>query len=162
MRRVALAIGVGLGIGKVRYFPGTAGTLWGVLVYIIVALLGASWWWYIGILAVVFLAGVWASGRCEVLLGQKDHPSIVIDEVAGLLITLLGISFSPLALIVGFGLFRLFDIVKPFSIRRLQALPGGWGVMVDDVAAGLAANLVLRLIFVASTWVQPIIIMSRT
>jgi phosphatidylglycerophosphatase A len=102
----------------------------------------------IAILAATPLA-IWASGEAEKELGHDAHP-IVIDEVVGMMIAVWGVPRAAgappvLFLAAAFLLFRLYDIVKPFPIRRSQALPGGWGIVVDDVLAGIAANLTLRL-----------------
>ncbi len=88
-------------------------------------------------LAVVTLLGIWAGGRVERVLGRKDPGVIVIDEVAGMLLSVIGLPRSLPVLITAFLLFRLFDIWKPFPARESQALTGGMGVMVDDLIAGL-------------------------
>ncbi len=90
---------------------------------------------------------VWISGKAEDLFNSKDSSLIVIDEIAGLLVTLFLIPWSIKSVAVGFFLFRLIDIVKPFPIRWLeQKLSGGWGIVLDDVAAGICANVFLRLL----------------
>lgn len=91
----------------------------------------------------VTLLGVYSAGKVETLWG-KDSYRVVIDEVAGMAVTLLFMPLSPVTLAAGFVLFRFFDIIKPLGIRRLEKLKGGWGVMLDDVLAGVYANLVLR------------------
>ncbi|WP_242917854.1 phosphatidylglycerophosphatase A family protein [Pontibacter liquoris] len=88
--------------------------------------------------------GVWAAGKVEPLWG-KDDKKVVIDEVAGMCISLLFIPVTGATLLAGLVLFRFFDIVKPLYIRRLEKLRGGWGVMLDDVAAGIYANIILQL-----------------
>ena len=94
----------------------------------------------------VFAGGVWAAGVMETATGSHDPSEIVIDEVAGMWIALIGIPITWPGMVAAFLLFRLFDIWKPGPIDRLQNLPGGWGVMMDDVAAGaLAGGLVLLL-----------------
>ena len=97
------------------------------------------------LLIALFFLGVWSAARCESFWG-KDPGKVVIDEVVGMLIT---IGFMPLnftVMLTGFFIFRAFDIIKPPPIRRLEKLPRGWGIMADDVLAGLYANIVLRLI----------------
>ncbi|MFD2146419.1 phosphatidylglycerophosphatase A [Mucilaginibacter antarcticus] len=89
--------------------------------------------------------GVWSGNKVEPLWG-KDHSRVVIDELAGMFISLLFVPVTIPYLIAGFVLFRFFDIVKPLYIRRLEALPGGWGVMADDVLAGVYASLILQII----------------
>jgi phosphatidylglycerophosphatase A len=97
----------------------------------------------IAVLAVVVLVGTLAAHRAESFFGHDDR-RIVIDEVAGSLLAVVGMPATLGVAVAGFALFRLFDIAKPPPVYQLQALPGGWGVMADDVAAGLLANLVLR------------------
>ena len=90
-------------------------------------------------LVVVVLAGIWASHRVELLLGRKDPGLIVIDEVAGMMVSVALVPRSVAVLVCAFFLFRLFDIWKPFPAYQAQALPGGAGVMVDDLIAGVYA-----------------------
>jgi phosphatidylglycerophosphatase A len=101
-----------------------------------------------GILTIgILLLGVWLSARVEAIRGEKDSSVIVIDEIAGFLVTMFGLPFHWVTVFAGFLLFRLFDIAKPFPIRKIdQSLPGGWGVMLDDILAGVYANLGLRLL----------------
>jgi phosphatidylglycerophosphatase A len=96
--------------------------------------------------AVVSLLGVWAAARAAAAYRREDPAQVVIDEVAGMWLTLAGAAqVNAPSLAAGFVLFRLFDIWKPFPLRRLERLPGGWGVMADDLGAGLYAALVLSL-----------------
>ena len=100
-------------------------------------------------LTVVVVVGTWAAGRAEQLLGRKDPGAIVIDEVAGMTVSVLLFPPTLPMLVLGFVLFRVFDIVKPFPANVSQRLTGGIGVMVDDLIAGayaLAVMLVLRAI----------------
>jgi phosphatidylglycerophosphatase A len=105
-----------------------------------------------GIFLVVFIAiAIWASERSSKLLNRSDPSEVVIDEVAGFLLTLFLLSLSWLTLILGFVLFRFFDIFKPYPIKKLESIRGGLGIVLDDLMAGLYANLSLRLIlFVTS------------
>ena len=91
------------------------------------------------------MQGVRSANEVEVLWG-KDHNRVVIDEVAGMCITLLFIPVEIKYVALGLVLFRFFDIVKPLGIRKLEKWPGGWGVMADDVLAGIYANVVMQLI----------------
>jgi phosphatidylglycerophosphatase A len=98
---------------------------------------------YGGVVAALGLLGVWVSTEAEHLLGQKDASVIVVDEVVGMLIALWGLPLNRYVLVIlAFGLFRLFDILKPWP--ALERLPRGWGVMMDDVFAGLLAQGVWR------------------
>lgn len=92
----------------------------------------------------VTLIGIWAATEAEQLLDEKDASCIVIDEIAGILVASIALPVAWLPLIVAFALFRLFDIIKP--LPQLEAFPGGWGVMLDDLFAGLLAQLGVRLL----------------
>lgn len=93
----------------------------------------------------ITIQGVRSANEVEVLWG-KDHNRVVIDEVAGMCISLLFVPVEIKYVIAGLVLFRFFDIMKPLGIRRLEKWPGGWGVMADDVLAGIYANIVLQII----------------
>ena len=95
--------------------------------------------------AVIIILGIWIGNRVEKDWG-KDSSRVVIDEVAGMCISLLFIPVSIQWVLIGLALFRFFDIVKPLYIRKAEALPAGWGVMADDVLAGIYSNLVLQVI----------------
>jgi phosphatidylglycerophosphatase A len=162
---VALAVAT-CGVGLLPFAPGTWGSLVGVVLYLLaraasVRMLArgiASGWdatrlgtlqttTLLVIVCGVTLAGVWAATRAEKLLGRKDPGAVVIDEVAGQLITFAFVPFSSGAwvVILGFVLFRLFDIWKPYPVRRLESLESGLGIMADDVLAGFYAATVLAL-----------------
>lgn len=95
--------------------------------------------------SVSFIVGVYCAGKVEILWG-KDSNRVVIDEVLGMGVSLLFLPINFFTLTVGFILFRVFDISKPFYIRKTEALKGGWGVMIDDLLAGIYSNLLLHLI----------------
>ena len=145
---LAIAIATAGGAGFAPKAPGTAGSIVGVLVYILIeALHGGAY--YLHAIIFFFIVGIWASSRVEHRWGH-DAQRIVIDEVVGQMITF-GIAagryqLSAFYIALGFGLFRLFDIVKPFPIRRLERFRGGIGVVADDVGAGLYALGVLTLV----------------
>ena len=116
----------------------------GVLVYVLLQHL--SYPVFIGIVVLISVSGIFIAGEAEKLYGEKDCPCIVIDEIAGMLTTLVllpqGIGF----LFAGFIAFRIFDIVKPFPAGLAERrLPGGWGIMMDDILAGVYAGLVVRV-----------------
>jgi phosphatidylglycerophosphatase A len=144
----AIVIATAGGAGFSPKAPGTAGSAVGVLIYLLIEALHAGAY-YLHAIILLFIVGIWASSRVEYLWGH-DAQRIVIDEVVGQMITF-GIAagryqLSAFYVFLGFGLFRLFDIVKPFPIRRLEQFKGGLGVMADDVGAGLFALAVLSLI----------------
>ena len=101
--------------------------------------------------AVILILGTWSAGKVESEWG-KDSSKVVIDEVAGMCITLLAVPVRWQYVLIGLALFRAFDIIKPLYIRRMEKLNGGWGVMLDDVLAGIYSNLVLQLIVLMKIW----------
>ncbi|MFN8095296.1 MAG: phosphatidylglycerophosphatase A [Vicinamibacteria bacterium] len=92
----------------------------------------------------MFGLGVAAAGHVARSIGIEDPGLVVVDEVAGQWITLAALPFTPAVALAGFFLFRLMDVVKPWPARDLERLHGGWGIMLDDVAAGVMAHLALR------------------
>jgi phosphatidylglycerophosphatase A len=101
---------------------------------------------YAVLVVALFFAGVWAAAVHAAALGAPDPGPVVVDEVCGQLVALALLPAGWLPVAVSFALFRFFDIIKPGPIRRLERLPGGWGIMADDVGAGLAAAVLSRLI----------------
>ncbi len=134
----------GLGSGLLPRMPGTWGSLIAIPFFYVFNKLPL---WQYGILLIItFAVGVALCGYSEKAFRKKDHSSIVWDEMVGMWITLCHAPFRLDVLIVGFILFRIFDIFKPWPINWLQKhLPGGWGVMADDAAAGIAAWVLLQL-----------------
>jgi phosphatidylglycerophosphatase A len=143
-KRLVLALATWGGVGLLPGAPGTWGTLAALPLWWALAHLG-PWGYALGT-AVVLLAGWWAAGPAQDYLGRADHPAIVIDEVAGLLITLAGAPVSWAAAAAGFILFRTLDILKPPPIRWFSSgESGGLEVVVDDVVAGVLARLLLEI-----------------
>jgi phosphatidylglycerophosphatase A len=99
----------------------------------------------------IFAVGVWSAGKVEDKWG-KDSSKVVIDEVAGMCLTLLFVPVRWQYILCGLVLFRFFDIVKPLGIRKMEELNGGWGVMMDDMLAGLYSNIVLQGIVLSKLW----------
>jgi phosphatidylglycerophosphatase A len=138
----------GLGSGAAPVAPGTFGTLAAVPLYLLLVQLPLPY--YLLMLVVAFAAGIWLCGRTVQDLGVHDHGGIVWDEFVGFWITMLAAPPQWWWIIVGFVLFRLFDIAKPFPISYLDRhIKGGLGVMLDDAVAGSFAWLSLQLIAVA-------------
>ena len=132
------------GAGCVPKAPGTAGTLVAIPLYLLAAPL--PYWYFAGLTALMFLAGIAICDRCSRDLGVHDHPGIVWDEVVGYFVTMFAAPAGWLWWLAGFALFRLFDIWKPWPIRQLDVrVAGGFGIMLDDVVAGLFALAVLQL-----------------
>jgi phosphatidylglycerophosphatase A len=143
--RLVLLLATGFFIGYVPVAPGTFGTLIGLpLCYLLSGIqIGLS-----VILVALFIGlSITLASAAEKILSQKDAAQIVIDEIAGLLVTFVGLPFNLQTAVLGFIFFRVFDILKPVPIGWLDTrVSGGSGIVVDDVVAGIYANLVLRVI----------------
>jgi phosphatidylglycerophosphatase A len=143
-RRFAWVLATGLGSGLFPIAPGTAGSaaglaLWWAFHRVVTPGLGPE----LILVGVLLVAGAWAATEAERALGTTDPGPVVIDEVMGMCLTLVGTPLTWPVLLAGFLLFRVFDVVKPPPARRLERVPAGWGIMLDDLAAGLYAWLVL-------------------
>lgn len=142
--KVALVLSTWFGIGLFPVAPGTIGTLGAIPVVIFLIDLGVL---YKSLILVIFTAiAVWVSGRAQDLLKDHDPSAVVIDEVAGFFLTMFFLPFSWLTLGLGFILFRFFDILKPYPIKRLEGLKGGFGIVMDDLLAGLYAYAGVRIV----------------
>ncbi len=134
--RVAVAIAT---VGGVGWAPVAPGTVASALTAVVLGLVPLSRTGVIIGFVAVTLIGTWAAEHAERALGDKDPGAIVIDEVAGMTLSVLLLPLTVPVLAVAFVLFRVFDVLKPSPARQAQALPGGLGVMVDDLIAGLYA-----------------------
>jgi len=131
--------------------PGTFGTMAAVALYIPLSWLSLPL--YLLMLGLVILAGIWLCGRTSKDLGVHDHGGIVWDEFAGYFVTMIAAPPGWISLVLGFVLFRLFDIWKPWPIRVLdRRVGGGLGIMVDDLLAGFYALVLLQLIYRVWPW----------
>ncbi len=138
-------------VGKIRWAPGTWGTLAAVPLVMGVQYLGPVA--YMATTFIFIFAGVLAADLYEKSLGEHDCSEIVIDEVVGYLIAMTWLPMTWQALVLGFIIFRFLDILKPFPIGRLdQRVKGGLGVMIDDIAAGVIANIILQIIYTKTNW----------
>ncbi|MFT4061399.1 MAG: phosphatidylglycerophosphatase A [Edaphocola sp.] len=133
-----------LGIGHIRKGGGTVAAAVAVVAWYAVFKNDYRGGWPVLLTAAVLLVGVWAGNVVEKDWG-KDSSKVVIDEVAGMWVSLLWVPVQWGWLVAAFVFFRFFDIAKPLGIRRMEALKGGWGVMADDVLAGIYANICLQL-----------------
>jgi phosphatidylglycerophosphatase A len=147
--RIAMLIATVGGAGYAPVAPGTAGSAVAALLLWLVPFSTVG---LILFLVAVTLAGVWAANRAERVLGVKDPGAIVVDEVAGLTVALLAVPRTLPVVVVGFLLFRVFDVVKPFPAGAAQRLAGGTGVMLDDLVAGLYALAVLAALSAVAGW----------
>jgi phosphatidylglycerophosphatase A len=146
MKHFILILATGFGVGYSPIAPGTLGTLIIIPVYYFLSEIPSPIY-EITLISFFFLS-VWISENAEKSFGKKDDPRIVIDEMVGFLISMLWIPKVTLSIIMGFILFRFFDILKPFPIRRLERrLKGGFGVVLDDVLAGAYANIILHFLY---------------
>lgn len=137
-----------MGLGLIPLAPGTFGALGGLGIGYLIKLYTVEPNIYLIILIIIFtLSGVYSSNKIIPEWG-KDPSRIVIDEVVGMWISMLFIPNSILIMLTAFVLFRLFDIFKPLFIRKFELFPRGWGIMLDDIAAGCVANIVLQVFIV--------------
>jgi len=141
--RIALLFATGFGIGYAPFASGTWGSLPGLAVAWIVGR-WAGGWAVAGGAVILAIVGVWTADRAARLLDAKDPSQVVIDEIAGQVVTLAFLPVAPRVLVAGFFLFRALDVWKPWPADRLEALPGGSGIMADDLMVGLYGNLILQ------------------
>ena len=140
-------LATGFYIGNIPFAPGTFGSILGLPLCFVLAGLKLP-------LAIIFtvlfiIVAVWIANGAEKVLKKNDPGCIVIDEIAGMAVTLVGLPFNLTTALIGFIIFRILDILKPFPIRSLdKRVSGGVGIVLDDVVAGIFANLLLRLIIV--------------
>lgn len=143
--RIAFAIATWFGCGYAPKGPGTAGALGGLIpAVLLVAYAGWHPLWFIALTAALTPLGIWTAGIVASETGREDPQIVVVDEVLGQWLTLAGAAtLDWRAFLLGFGLFRLFDIWKPFPVRQLEKLHGGTGIIADDLMAGVYGALVL-------------------
>jgi len=145
--KAILYVASGFKTGYLPFAPGTFGALLGLPICFLLSKMDV-----LPVLLAVFvftIFAVWIAGKAQSITGLEDPGCIVIDEIAGLMIGLLGVPFGLFSTVLGFTFFRLFDIFKPFPIRFLEKnFSGGTGVVIDDVAAGIYSNLLLRIVLV--------------
>lgn len=142
--RAAHVLASGFGAGHAPIVPGTAGSAVGALLFVPLAACAPAW--QLAAAVLVFFAGVAASARVARRSGQEDPSVVVVDEIVGQWLTYTALPFTLTSAVAGFVLFRIMDVVKPWPARQFESFPGGWGIMADDVMAGLYAHLALRLV----------------
>ncbi|GHG63997.1 phosphatidylglycerophosphatase A [Alishewanella longhuensis] len=136
-------LALGFGSGLAPKAPGTFGTLVALPLVWLLSLAGTSW--FVAFLVVGTLLGIYVCGKAAADVGEHDHGAIVWDEIIGFTLTMLLVPVSIMSLLVGFALFRFFDIVKPWPIRWFdQRVHGGFGIMLDDLLAALPALVILH------------------
>ncbi len=140
-------LALGFGSGLLPRAPGTAGTTAAIPLYLVMQSLALPV--YVSLVAVLFLLGIPICAHTAKRLGVHDHPGIVWDEIVGYLVTMIFAPTGWLWVLAGFVLFRFFDVLKPWPIRWLdRRVGGGFGIMVDDLLAGIAAAAVLQLLVI--------------
>jgi phosphatidylglycerophosphatase A len=145
MRKPTHLLAFGFGSGLLPKAPGTFGTLAAIPIYLLMQPL--SIWLYLLLVISGFLLGIWICDQTSKDLGVHDHSGIVWDEIIGYLLAMTFVPFGIWWVLIGFGLFRLFDILKPWPIGWLdKRVGGGLGIMLDDILAGLFAGLVMLLL----------------
>ena len=151
---IVMYLATGCKSGYSPIIPGTAGSLAALVPCWLLSLLPLP---VSSMFLIAFIVlSIWVSELAENIVGRKDPGCIVIDEFAGMMITLLGIHFTWQSALAGFFIFRVLDILKPFPIRYLErTIPGGAGIVLDDVAAGVAAHILLRLLFLTPWMPSP-------
>jgi len=145
-KKTVLFLSSGGFIGNIPLAPGTFGSLLGLPLCFLLSKVGLG----VSLLfLVIFVAmAIWISNEAERLIRKKDPGCIVIDEISGMMLSLVGIPFNPISAATGFVIFRLLDILKPFPIRTIEKkISGGAGIVLDDIAAGMVANMILRFFF---------------
>lgn len=144
---VARFLGTGAYSGYSPVAPGTAGTVVAVPLLVgLLALVGTSASAWIAILSITSILAIWSAGRCSEMFELKDPGLVVSDEIAGFFVTMAFLPISATTLSIGFFAFRFFDITKPPPARQAEALPGGFGIVTDDLIAGVFANLAVRFV----------------
>ena len=143
--KLIIFLATGFYSGKVPVAPGTFGTAAGLILCFVFSKMSIAV--MMPCLIGFILVSIPIAGKAETLLRRQDPGEIVIDEIAGILITMAGLPFDLVSAVIGFFLFRFLDVLKPFPIRLIdKKMKGGTGIVMDDVAAGIMAHLLLRLI----------------
>ena len=131
------------GIGYLPIMPGTFASIAGLFLYLIIR---NNLYIYLALTAIFIVLGFAVSGKAQELFKKTDPKEIVIDELCGILIVYILVPFSIFNVIIGFIIFRLIDILKVYPLSRLERLKKGWGIMLDDIAAGIFTNIILQVI----------------
>jgi phosphatidylglycerophosphatase A len=152
LRRLGVFVATCAHVGYAPVAPGTFGSLLALVLYYLIRR-QQSTAIELGAIAVIVIIGLWSATEAEHHFGGIDPGPVVIDEVVGMLITLALHPVNIRGAIIGFFIFRVLDIVKPWPARRLELLPGGFGVVLDDVMAGVYGNLIVwGLVSVLPSW----------
>tara|TARA_R110002111_G_scaffold8723_1_gene31407 strand:+ start:278 stop:763 length:486 start_codon:yes stop_codon:yes gene_type:complete len=146
IKRPVCFLGLGFGSGLAPFAPGTFGTLAAIPIYLLMQNL--SLMVYLTLTLVAFVVGIWICQQSANWLGKEDPSAVVWDEIVGYLVTMIAAPSGWLWIVIGFVLFRIFDILKPWPICVAdREIHGGLGIMVDDVMAGIFAAVILQIIY---------------
>ena len=150
MRKLSIFISTCFGTGYFPVAPGTFGSLFALCFYFLIpesvlAMSGDYWYLSIGGVLLISIVGTITAFEAEKTLGHDDK-RIVIDEFAGYYLSVILLPKSIFVMVAGFVLFRIFDILKPYPINKIQDLRGGYGIMADDLLAGIISNIIIRLL----------------
>jgi phosphatidylglycerophosphatase A len=143
MQKINRVINTVFGIGYLPIMPGTYASLAGVAVYLLVR---NNIYLYIGIISAVTIMGLISCRRAEEIFKKPDPSQVVIDELSGILLAYLFVPYSVSNIIIGFFLFRILDIIKPYPINIVEKIKDPSAIMLDDIAAGIMTNIALHLI----------------
>lgn len=147
INRISILLSSGFGVGYSPYAPGTCGSILGLLIFLCLNMTRYHSLTFQVMCAILLsIIGIMTAGMTSRILGVKDPSLVVIDEITGMFISLIGHFPTVLNLLIGFFLFRLLDIYKPFPIRDMERLKGGLGIMADDILAGVITNICLCII----------------
>lgn len=142
---MVIFLATGFYVGNIPKAPGTFGTIEGLLFCFFLS--RTDLLYAIAFITIFVVFSIWVADKAERILKVKDPGSIIIDELSGIMVTFIGIPFNIISVISGFFIFRLLDIIKPFPIHLVEKrLQGGAGIVLDDVAAGILGNCILRAI----------------
>ena len=146
-QKTVMFLATGCYIGNISFAPGTFGSVLGLFVCFFLSKIDFS---IAVLLTLIFiLSAIWIAGEAENILGEEDPGCIVIDEIAGIILTLSGLPFNITSMTAGFLIFRALDIWKPYPIRLLEnKFSGGIGIVLDDVVAGILSNVILRVFII--------------
>jgi phosphatidylglycerophosphatase A len=145
LKGIVIFLATGFYVGYSPLVPGTTGTLAVIPLYLLISHLSSPY--YLAILLSSMCIAIWASDRAEVIFQSKDCRHIVIDEMVGFLVVMIAVPPTWRNILLGFFLFRALDIIKPFPIRYIEErLRGGYGVVLDDIIAGIYASLIIHVL----------------
>ena len=144
MNKVILFFSSAFGTGYIKYAPGTFGSLAGIILWGL--FVPQNYLYHLFFIVSIFIISLVFSSLAENIYNKKDDQRIVIDEVAGMWVSVAFLPKTLLFMFLGFMLFRLFDVKKPFFIKKLQKAKGGFGITIDDIVAGVFANIILQVL----------------